>query len=78
MLMMEGCEVIVDTQAHTGHFCALQVHTTAAVSAVTYEDDYEIGESDWTDLGDLFAGEVLYGRFKSITLSKGKAIAARI
>ena len=71
-----GQERIVDTAAHTGNFTGLLVIATAVVSAMDWETDYETAANDWTGYTNLPAG-YYPGRFKSITLASGQAMAIR-
>lgn len=72
-----GQEIIDDTAAHSGNYTGLLVTAAAVVSAMVWEDGYEVnGSKSWVDLGTLDRG-YYPGLFKSITLSSGKAIAIR-
>ena len=66
-----GAEVITDTSAHTGEFCALQILEDAVVSAITAP----LLEGDLTAISTLSAGTVIFTPFQSITLTSGSVIA---
>ena len=66
-----GGEVITDTSAHTGEFCALQILEDAAITAITAPKL----TGDLTAVTTLSAGTVVFTPFTSVTLASGSAIA---
>lgn len=73
-----GQEIIDDTAAHAGDFSGLRVITATVVSAMTFESGYNVNAGKtWANLGTIPAGTYLPGKFSSITLASGTAIAVR-
>lgn len=73
-----GQAILDGTGTHTGQFCALQVVADVVIDAMSWSDSYSATvttSKTWKDLGTLPAGTILVGRFKSIKLTSGKAIA---
>ena len=74
MMYASGAEVITDTAAHTGRFCAIYFIEDTVINALTAQN--------YT--GNSVAGETfrrdatIYGVFTSITLTSGAAIAYRL
>ena len=74
MMYASGAEVITDTAAHTGRFCAIYFYEASTISAISSED--LTGNSLASE--QFPADSYLYGTITSITLSAGAAIAYRI
>jgi len=72
----KGSEFISDTAAHTttNVFTALQVISDAIISAYTTDTGALITGNTLTG-NILTVGTVIYGRFKSVTLTSGKIMA---
>lgn len=62
-----GSKYISDTSAHTGDFFAIQFLSSSVISALT-------GNMDGTPTETFGKGDVIYGRWSSVTLSSGTAI----
>jgi hypothetical protein len=72
----KGSEFITDTEQHTATdvFVALQLVTDTVISAYSTEVSSEITGNPLTGVV-LSAGIVIYGRFKTVTLTSGKVLA---
>jgi len=69
-----GAEVITDTAAHTGRFCAIYFKEDTTINAVTAEN--YTGNSLGSEA--FVADSTIFGVFTSIQLSSGACIAYRI
>jgi hypothetical protein len=73
-----GQEIIDDTAAHSGDFTGLLIVADTVVASMTWKSGYAVNTNKtWANLGTLPAGLYLPGKFASITLTSGKAIAIR-
>ena len=69
----KGQVVEAGTTARTGQFQAMQVVAAAVVASMTWNSGYP-STNDWSALGTIPAGTILYGRFTALTLTSGKVV----
>lgn len=69
-----GAEVITDTAAHTGRFCAIYFKEATTIDAITAEN--YTGNSLASEA--FPADSYIYGVFTSIQLSSGACLAYRV
>ena len=62
-----GSKYISNTAAHTGDFFAIQFTADSVINALS-------GNMDGTPTETFSKGDVIYGRFTSVTLTSGAAI----
>jgi len=68
-----GSIEVTGTSAVTGTFSAIQFMEDSVVSAQT--DKTDVSNADLTAFTLISAGTIVYGRWESITLTSGSAIA---
>jgi hypothetical protein len=75
---LKGSVIVTNTNAApTSEYFAVQVVAAAVISSVTFSPNTDVTGS-WTSFTSIPAGTILYGRFKTLTLTSGQVVLYKL